>query len=74
MTLEQKSPRLDTNAAADYLGGLSPGTLEVWRSLGKGPRYVKIGRRVFYEIRDLDSFAAARVVETRDTASILLNR
>lgn len=72
MTLiNNKSSRLNTIDAAAYLGGLSPGTLEVWRSLGKGPRYLKIGRRVLYETRDLDAFAASRIVETRDTAAIL---
>ena len=74
MAFEHKSPRVDTIAAAAYLGGVSAGTLTVWRSLGKGPRYLKIGRRVFYELRDLDAFAATRVVETRDTAGILLDR
>ena len=62
--------RLSTREAAQYLG-VKPGTLEVWRSLGKGPRYVKLGARVVYEIADLDAFAASRVVETRDTATIL---
>lgn len=27
---------------------LSPRTLERWRLLGRGPRYVKVGRRVAY--------------------------
>ncbi len=61
---------LNTQEAATYLG-LSPGTLEVWRSLGKGPRYRKFGRRVLYEIKDLDAYSASRIVETRDTAKIL---
>lgn len=56
--------------AAGYLG-VSPGTLEVWRSLGKGPRYRKFGRRVIYDIEDLDNYSASRIVETRDTAPIL---
>ena len=60
------SRRLNTLQAAAYLG-VKRGTLEVWRSLGKGPRYLKLGSRVVYEIEDLDSFAAARVVETIDT-------
>lgn len=61
---------LSTKEAAAYLG-LSPGTLEVWRSHGKGPRYRKFGRRVLYEIKDLDAYSASRIVETQDTASIL---
>ncbi|MCD7984832.1 MAG: helix-turn-helix domain-containing protein [Desulfovibrio sp.] len=62
--------RINTAEAAEYLG-VRPGTMEVWRSLGKGPRYIKLGARVVYEIADLDAFAASRVVETSDTATIL---
>lgn len=61
--------RVDTKKAALILG-LSAGTLEVWRCLGKGPRYKKIGRRVFYEIVDLEAFANANVVETVDSVSL----
>ena len=56
----------NTAEAAAHLG-LSPGTLEVWRSLGRGPRYRKFGRRVMYAIFDLDSYAATHIVETCDT-------
>lgn len=62
--------RLNTADAALYLG-VRPGTMEVWRSLGKGPRYVKLGARVVYEMADLDAFAASRVVETQDTATVM---
>lgn len=41
--------------AADYVG-LSPATLSTWRSRGKGPIYVKLGRSVVYRIADLDAF------------------
>lgn len=64
---------LSTSEAAAYLG-LSRGTLEGWRSLGKGPRYRKFGRRVLYELKDLDDYSASRIVETRDTAEILRGR
>lgn len=64
---------LSTPEAAAYLG-LSRGTLEVWRSLGKGPRYRKFGRRVLYELKDLDDYSTSRIVETRDTAEILRGR
>ena len=56
----------NTVEAAEYLG-LSPGTLEVWRSLGRGPRYRKFGRRVMYDIADLDRYAATHIVETCDS-------
>lgn len=34
-------------------------TLQWWRTTGRGPKYVKIGRRVFYRESDLDEFIAA---------------
>ncbi len=63
------SPKLNTPEAAKYLG-LRPGTLEIWRSLGKGPRYLKIGRRVVYELADIDAYAKAHAVETSESAKM----
>lgn len=56
----------NTVESASHLG-LSPGTLEVWRSLGRGPRYRKFGRRVMYATADLDRYAATHIVETCDS-------
>jgi len=61
--------RVNTKQAADILG-MSAGTLEVWRCLGKGPRYKKIGRKVFYDLQDLETFANAQTVETTDSISL----
>ncbi|MEM7213983.1 MAG: helix-turn-helix domain-containing protein [Pseudomonadota bacterium] len=44
-----------TAEAAVYLR-LSEGTLRTFRSLGKGPRYCKVGRAVRYHRDQLDSF------------------
>lgn len=52
-----KAHLLDCNPAAEYLG-LSPITLADWRVQGRGPRYVKLGRRVKYDIADLDDYIA----------------
>ena len=50
------TPRiLRTNAAAEYVG-LAAGTLEKMRTLGTGPRFLKLGRAVGYDIRDLDAW------------------
>ena len=73
MSLIMPKGGYNTLDAAAYLN-LSPGTLEVWRSLGRGPRYCKVGRRVVYRREDLDSFLASRTVETCDTAEILRGR
>lgn len=56
----------DTQSAADYLS-LKKGTLEVWRSLGRGPTYSKLGGRVVYTKNDLDWFISSCKVQTVDT-------
>lgn len=47
------SAMLDTKAAAEHLG-LAKVTLDMWRSQGRGPRFVKMGRAVRYRMSDLD--------------------
>lgn len=37
---------------------LSPRTLERWRWLGKGPRFLKVGGRVVYRLQDIEAFEA----------------
>ena len=64
-----QNQRVDTPNAAKILG-LKPGTLEVWRSIGRGPRFKKIGRKVFYDVIDLETFANAHTVETIDSIEI----
>lgn len=49
---------VDTPAAAEILQ-LDYRTLENWRSLGRGPRYVKCGKRVRYRISDLLAYLDA---------------
>jgi len=46
---EQAAPYLHTPAA----------TLQWWRTKDRGPKYLKIGRKVFYRRTDLDAFIAA---------------
>ncbi len=38
---------------------LAPSTLRIWRSKGRGPRFVRLGRAVRYRIADLQAFVAA---------------
>jgi hypothetical protein len=35
---------------------LSPRTLERWRWLQEGPKYVKVGGRVLYRLADIEAF------------------
>ena len=37
---------------------ISPRTLERWRWLGQGPRYIKIGGRVVYRVEEIETFEA----------------
>ncbi|RZZ84788.1 helix-turn-helix transcriptional regulator [Pseudoxanthomonas winnipegensis] len=58
--------RMAAAAAASYLG-LSKSTLDKMRSQGRGPRYFRLGGRVFYRKADLDDYIKAGVVETADS-------
>lgn len=55
MEINMQSEFRNTDAAAAYLG-IKKNTLEIWRVQGRGPQFVKIGRRVFYRLQDLDRF------------------
>jgi len=62
--------RLDSAEAAQYLG-ISASTLSKRRVFGGGPKYLKLGRRVVYDIRDLDTWLAAhRRVSTSDRGRV----
>ena len=37
---------------------ISPRTLERWRWLKQGPKYLKIGGRVLYRVEDIEDFEA----------------
>jgi predicted DNA-binding transcriptional regulator AlpA len=50
-----------TREAAQYLG-LAKITLDIWRSKGLPPTYVKIHRSVRYRREDLDAFILERRV------------
>ncbi len=49
---------LVTPAAAEYTGSTSA-TLIKYRWLGKGPRFIKLGRKVLYDIDELDRWIEA---------------
>ncbi|MBK8210391.1 MAG: helix-turn-helix domain-containing protein [Rhodospirillales bacterium] len=50
---------------------LSPRTLEKWRWEGRGPQYLKLGRRVVYRLADIQAFKAERLRES--TSSVVSN-
>ena len=51
--------KLSVQEAARFLG-LSVSTLNKLRLSGNGPGYMKLGRRVLYDVHDLEAWAAGR--------------
>lgn len=58
--------RFTVSEAANYVG-VAKSTLDKMRQEGRGPRYVKLGTRVYYRGPDLDQYLEGRIVETRDS-------
>lgn len=59
---------LSANQAAAHIG-ISPWTLKKWRTLGRGPNFVRMGSNlgtVRYRLIDLQSFLEASVVNPAD--------
>jgi excisionase family DNA binding protein len=50
---------LTREQAAEYLA-VPRGTLDVWRSRGKGPAFVRLGRSVRYRVATLDAYLLER--------------
>lgn len=61
--------RLSEREAAAYLGQINVRTLQNWRLKSVGPAYHKLGKRVAYDVRDLDAFLAAGRVEPKAAAA-----
>ncbi len=50
-----QSATLNVPEAAMYLG-VSESALNTWRTRGKGPHYVRLGRKILYRFAALDDF------------------
>jgi hypothetical protein len=57
-TIDPSEPVPHSKAATAL--GVKADTLATWRSQGRGPAFVKIGRRVFYRLNDLHKFIGAQ--------------
>jgi hypothetical protein len=53
---------LGDHAAAQILS-ISASTLRAWRSQGRGPAYIRAGRRILYRVADLEAFLGANRVD-----------
>jgi hypothetical protein len=40
---------------------ISPRTLERWRWIGQGPRFLKVGGRVVYRLEDIEAYEAEQL-------------
>jgi hypothetical protein len=59
-----ENPELKTEREVAPLLRIKLKTLQTWRALRRGPRFVRIGRRVFYPTAELERFLAENTVET----------
>jgi Helix-turn-helix domain len=59
-----KDPELKDEREAAPVLRVKVKTLQTWRALRKGPRFVRIGRRVFYPTAELERFLSENTVET----------
>lgn len=59
-------PVLLTPTDVARLTGLALGTLMNWRSQRIGPPFIKLGRKIWYDARDLDAWVNSRRQVTRD--------
>ena len=61
MSNNSKPEFLDTKQAAEFLGGLSPVTLNTWRSTKRYDLpYIKVGGKVRYRLEELIAFLESR--------------
>ena len=58
-----KKENMNETEAGDYLG-ISPVTLRLMRSQGRGPSYSKLGNSVRYNIKDLNTYREKNKVLT----------
>jgi predicted DNA-binding transcriptional regulator AlpA len=59
MQIINSARKISVAEAASFLG-VSKSWLDKHRVHGGGPAYLKIGRRVVYDVNDLEEFAAQR--------------
>ena len=59
--------RMVSPKTACELYDLNPGTLANLRNLRKGPRFYKCGRRILYDVEDLEAWLKRQPVLTIDS-------
>lgn len=46
--------------------GVKEGTLSVWRSTGEGPKFIKLGKQVFYRLDDLSQWVWSKYPQIKN--------
>ena len=64
----RRRPYLNSEEVA-LLYGLNANTLKTWRCIGKGPAFIRDGRVILYDQKDLQEYVAARRVRTGEQRS-----
>jgi hypothetical protein len=59
-----------TDLAARW--NLSPRTLERWRWLGQGPKFLKLGGRILYRLEDIEAFEEQQLLQVTGSAAAAL--
>jgi predicted site-specific integrase-resolvase len=53
--------------------GISPKTLERWRWLGQGPKFLKLGGRIAYRLEDIEAFEQEQLRSCTSTDPTMLS-
>ena len=61
-TVSRQKQQFLTEREVEELGLASRRTLQSWRLLGRGPRYIKVSRSVRYRLGDIEEWLAAQTV------------
>ena len=65
MAIDANLTTVNEHEAAGILG-LKVATLQKWRWVGTGPKFLKVGRLVRYRLSDLNDFLDGVTVEPRE--------
>lgn len=66
---------LVSEAQFSAMMSVSEYSLQSWRALGTGPRFVKLGRAIYYRLKDIEAWIASNTHEsTRTTGPNLTYR
>lgn len=68
MTDREKPQTLATTAEVAEVLGIPEHTLDTWRSRGKGPAYVKVGRHVRYSWSAVNEWLTTLEIRNAETA------